>query len=667
MPGNSGGQIGGDDLFEPHQLGALRLRIALALGLGGGGERHELGQGIRHFQACKFLLAGTVADSQGQVQTQVRDMRKRASRVEGQRRQHRKDSLLEVLGGAPELGLAQIGVVEHEDVFGRQRGHQLVEALAGLVQHALQFAANGDQLSPRTHAVRADLHRAGLHLSRKAGDPDHEKFVEVGAKNGEELHALQQRIAFVFGLLEYAPLEGQQAQFTIDVQLGVFESGLGRSTLCRRFRGPARGSRASFFFAISPIKDSRLQCDKSPCRIVCSSMDLPRFLLDEWLEQKHNAATPVDYDLGSSTGPVWTLRELLSLGGDLEELLEAPISYVSPRGTSALREAIASLEGCDPEYVQATTGGAEALLLIFSEIAVGGRERRDCRVRDFQRTTRWRRRSVLEARHYVLRPENGFRIDAEEIRGLIDANTRLVLVNSPHNPTGATLSDSEMEGLHDFCAERGVQFLSDQVYHPIYHDGSMRTAARLPHATVLGDFSKALCLSGMRIGWIVEPDAERRTRYLNARSYFTVCGSAMAERLGALALRQREAIYARARKIASENLARLAGFFADRRGLFHYAAPRGGMTAFPSMADGSDARPLCAHALRQGASCLRRAIASACRRTSVSASQHRANGSPRRSRGWRERWTGSRRAWPLIRRLRLAATYNRVVSRTELR
>ncbi|MGA7234570.1 MAG: pyridoxal phosphate-dependent aminotransferase [Bryobacteraceae bacterium] len=327
-------------------------------------------------------------------------------------------------------------------------------------------------------------------------------------------------------------------------------------------------------------------------------MELPRFLLDEWLEQKHDAATPVDYDLGSSTGPVWTLRELLSLGGDLEELLDAPISYVSPRGMPALREAIASLEGCDPEHVQATTGGAEALLLIFSDVAAPGANVVLPRP-GFPANDAMAQAFGLEARHYVLRRENGFRIDAEEIRGLIDANTRLVLVNSPHNPTGATLSDSDMEGLHDFCAERGVQFLSDQVYHPIYHEGSMRTAARLPHATVLGDFSKALCLSGTRIGWIVEPDAERRKRYLNARSYFTVCGSAMAERLGALALRQREAIYARARKVASENLARLAGFFADRRDLFHYASPRGGMTAFPSMADGSDARPLCAHALRQ--------------------------------------------------------------------
>lgn len=328
-------------------------------------------------------------------------------------------------------------------------------------------------------------------------------------------------------------------------------------------------------------------------------MKLPRFLLDEWLAQKHDRATPVEFDLGSSTGPVWTLRELISLGGDLEELMEAPVSYVSPRGTPELREAIAALEGCSPEHVQATTGGAEGLLLIFSEAAEPGANVVLPRP-GFPANDALAQAFGFEARYYTLREENGFRIDTDEIRGSIDAQTRLVLVNSPHNPTGATLNDAEMEDLHDFCAQHGVRFLSDQVYHPIYHGEPMRTAARLPHATVLGDFSKALCLSGLRLGWIIEPDAERRRRYLNARSFFTVCGGAMAERLGALALQRHATIYARARRIAAANLALLEEFFAARRDLFHYTPPKGGMTAFPCMADGSDARPLCIHALRRG-------------------------------------------------------------------
>src|SRR5207249_4277749 len=156
----------------------------------------------------------------------------------------------------------------------------------------------------------------------------------------------------------------------------------------------------------------------------------------------------------------------------------------------------------------------------------------------------------IEIRFYNLRRENGFRIDLDEVRGLVDRNTRIVLVNSPHNPTGSVLSDEEMEALHDFCAERAIQFISDEVYHPVYHGAEMRSAARLPHATVLGDFSKALCLSGLRVGWIIERNQERRERYMNARSYFTVTSSALGERLATLALHHRETIYARARRVA---------------------------------------------------------------------------------------------------------------------
>jgi aspartate/methionine/tyrosine aminotransferase len=328
-------------------------------------------------------------------------------------------------------------------------------------------------------------------------------------------------------------------------------------------------------------------------------MNLPLFALDAWLAQKHDPAVRLDFDFGSSTGPVWTARELLALGGDWEELLDSSISYVSPRGTPALREAIAMLEGCDPERVQVTTGGQEALLLIFSDAAASGANvvlpkpgypANDALAQAFG----------FEARHYGVRAENGFRVDVDEICRLIDANTRLALMNSPHNPAGATVSDVEMETVHDYCAARGVQFLSDQVYHPIYHGPSMRSAARLRRATVLGDLSKAMCLSGLRIGWIVEPDGERRARYLNARSFFTVCCGSMAEKLGALALQQHEAIYARAKKIASQNLSLLARFFESERGKFRYIPPSGGMTAFASTLDGSDARPLCVEALRQG-------------------------------------------------------------------
>jgi len=250
---------------------------------------------------------------------------------------------------------------------------------------------------------------------------------------------------------------------------------------------------------------------------------LPPFLLDRWIEQKHSADPPIEYDLASSTGPVWTLRELLGLsdGNELDALLDTSVSYTSAAGTLPLRTAIAALEGVEADEVQVVTGASEALLILFF-LAAGPGANVVLPNPGFPANAALAESLGIAIRYYTLRAESQFNVDLHEIRRLADRDTRLLLVNSPHNPTGAVLSDAEMQSLHDFCAERQIMFVADQVYHPIYHGPETRSAARLPHATVIGDFSKALCLSGLRIGWMIDHDPRRRERYHDARNYFTI-------------------------------------------------------------------------------------------------------------------------------------------------
>jgi aspartate/methionine/tyrosine aminotransferase len=330
-------------------------------------------------------------------------------------------------------------------------------------------------------------------------------------------------------------------------------------------------------------------------------MELSPFLLDQWLEQKFSADPPVEFDLGASTGPVWTMRELLALAGvDAQErLLDTRLVYTSAAGSRDLREAIAGMQGVDPNHVQVVTGAAEALWLLFFHAAEAGANVVLSNP-GFPTNRALAETFGLEVRHYTLRREEGFRIDLDEIRSLVDGRTGFVLVNSPHNPTGAVLSDAEMERLHDFCAERGVQLVCDEVYHPIYHGTPSQSAARLPHATVLGDFSKALCLSGLRVGWMVERDPQRRRRYNNARSYFTASNTALGERLAVLALEHRDAIYGRARRIAQANLRLLDQVFEESGDGLQWVRPPGGMTAFPWLADGGDGREFCRRMMQRG-------------------------------------------------------------------
>src|SRR5262249_40623513 len=206
----------------------------------------------------------------------------------------------------------------------------------------------------------------------------------------------------------------------------------------------------------------------------------------------------------------------------------------------------------------------------------------------------------IETRFYHLRPENQFRVDLAEVTKQADENTKLILVNSPHNPTGATLTDAEMLSLHDFAAERGIQFVVDEVYHPLYHGPQASSASALPHATVLSDFSKAFCLSGLRVGWIVERDRDRMEQYLNTRSYFTISNTPVGEAMALAAVRHRETIFSRLRGIATANLAELDGFFARLSDVLGWVRPQGGMISFPWLIGERDSREFCRRAAEHG-------------------------------------------------------------------
>jgi aspartate/methionine/tyrosine aminotransferase len=133
----------------------------------------------------------------------------------------------------------------------------------------------------------------------------------------------------------------------------------------------------------------------------------------------------------------------------------------------------------------------------------------------------------------------------------------------------------------------------DEVYHPLYLTEAAPSASALPNTIVLGDFAKALSIPGLRIGWLIDPDAKRRSALLDMRSYFTISGSPLTEAIGAHALEHAPAILGRLREVASANHALLADFMADCRATLDWAAPAGGTTCFPWLRDDRDARPLC--------------------------------------------------------------------------
>jgi aspartate/methionine/tyrosine aminotransferase len=327
-------------------------------------------------------------------------------------------------------------------------------------------------------------------------------------------------------------------------------------------------------------------------------MQLKPFLLDMWLD---NYEHDIEFNLASSEGPRWTVNALLNLAGEEERqrFLNHELVYGRPAGADGLREAIAEMHGVSAECVLVMTGASEALVVLMWLAAEPGANVILPRP-GYPPFSALPESLGIETRFYGICKGNNFGIDVDEIMRLADARTKLVLVNSPHNPTGATISDAEMERLHEFTSARGIQLVSDEVYHPIYHGRETRSASRLPHATVIHDFSKAFAMAGVRTGWMIEHDRKRRERYWNARTYFSISNNSAGEMLGEIAMRKRDVVLGKTQEAATRNLEHLDRFMAGHRDVLGWIRPQGGTTAFPWLVSGEDARPFCEAAAGQG-------------------------------------------------------------------
>jgi aspartate/methionine/tyrosine aminotransferase len=327
-------------------------------------------------------------------------------------------------------------------------------------------------------------------------------------------------------------------------------------------------------------------------------VQLKPFLLDAWLDQyEHN----IDFNLAASTGPVWTVDDILALADDetRRRFLHHNLVYSRPAGADSLREAIAEMQNVPVEAVQVVTGASEALVVLMWLAAEPGANV-ILPQPGYPPFSALPESLGLETRFYRVRRENAFRIDSEEIKRLADSKTKIILINSPHNPTGATISDEDMDALHDFAAERRIQLVSDEVYHPIYHGRQTKSAARLPHATVIADLSKAFSIAGVRTGWMIEQDAKRRQQYWNARATLSISNNTAGEILSEIAIRKRDAVLGKAQETATRNLKLLDRFMTDHRDALDWIPPQGGMTAFPWLVSGESDRPFCQAATEHG-------------------------------------------------------------------
>lgn len=308
---------------------------------------------------------------------------------------------------------------------------------------------------------------------------------------------------------------------------------------------------------------------------------LPDFRLETHFSRWEFAAR---YNMAASDMQTLSLAALLQMAAPAEraEWESLQLGYIETWGTPALRQVIAaSYATLQAEDVLCFAGAEEGLYCALLAL-LGPDDHALVTVPNYQ-SMETVPASVCQVEAIPLRPENRWQPDLDDVRRRLRPNTRLIAVNFPNNPTGAVADADIFAGLIALCAERGIHFFSDEVYHGLEHDPTRRlpqAADCYERALSLNVLSKAYGLPGLRIGWIASRDRALLARLERMKHYLSICNAAPSELLARIALANRETLVARNRERCAANLQLLDSFFARHAERYDWQRPDGGCTAF---------------------------------------------------------------------------------------
>jgi capreomycidine synthase len=324
-------------------------------------------------------------------------------------------------------------------------------------------------------------------------------------------------------------------------------------------------------------------------------LTFPRAPLEEWMRLYYFA---VDADIGSSGVSDYSLAELRALLGIRVEEMDAIVFHDSQTlGGPGVRGAIARRwAGGDVDRVMVTHGSTEAIFLVLNALLRPGDE---VVVLDpvYPGLGDVARAIGCRLVPWTLRPENGWRPDLDELADAVTPRTRMIVVNFPHNPTGATLTPAEQDALLDIARQAGAWLLWDAAFADLVYDAPPLPdpALRYERAISLGTLSKAYGLPGLRVGWcLAAPEVLRRMT--RVRDYTTLHLSPLVELIAERTVGAADRILEQKRAPARRNRQTVQRWMDEQGGAITWTLPAGGVCGFPRLHAAPDAEAFC-HAL----------------------------------------------------------------------
>ena len=314
-------------------------------------------------------------------------------------------------------------------------------------------------------------------------------------------------------------------------------------------------------------------------------MTYPPFEIEQYFRQ-YEFSSP--YHLSPSDCEPLTMPELLALASPerRQQFENLWLGYTESQGHPELLAAIAGLHSGIKARNVLEVVPEEGIFLAMNALLETG-DHVVCVYPAFQSLYEIAR--VKQCRLSFWKPQrldDGWHFDVDELAALIRPDTKMLIVNFPHNPTGYLPSQADFARMVELAQARGILLFSDEIYRFAEQD----EAARLPsaceiyeRAIALGGMSKCFGLPGLRTGWLISQDESLISQCQELKSYTTICASAPGEFLAIVALENWQALTSRCVRLVRDNVAVARQFFARYADLFWVSYPRCGTVSLAEL------------------------------------------------------------------------------------
>jgi len=292
------------------------------------------------------------------------------------------------------------------------------------------------------------------------------------------------------------------------------------------------------------------------------------------------------YLLSSSDCESFSIKELLDLEKNSEDALKKlRLGYTESQGDPKLRKEISKLyKDIGPNNI-IVFSGAEEGIFIFMNALLEKDDHVIVQYPAYQSLYEIADSIGCEVTKWTM-DDNNWELDIDFLKSNIKKNTKAIIINCPHNPTGYLMSKDKFNQIVEIAKKNNIHVLSDEVYRFLEYDKNNQLPAMADiykKGTSLGVMSKSLGLAGLRIGWIATKDKNLLKKIASFKDFTTICNSAPSEFLSIIALKHKEKLIKRNLEIIEKNLKLLDKFFKKYNHLFEWVRPKAGSICFPKI------------------------------------------------------------------------------------